>query len=206
MTDAEPVSANFGVDRGTPIDRVFIETFFASRARWVHGRVLEVGDDRYARRFGPPDIVAEILDVDPDNGSATLVADLAVPGALAERRYDCAVVTQVLQYVADPSVAVHSLYDCLVPGGALLVTAPGITRLDPGAGRRLDRWRFTSQGLTDLLRCAFSADAVETMGFGDLPTAIAFLRGSAAEEIGLTVGDTRSSDFPVVVCALAVRW
>ncbi|HEX6050119.1 MAG TPA: hypothetical protein VFZ21_12650, partial [Gemmatimonadaceae bacterium] len=47
-----PISRAFGYDRGGPVDRYYIEGFLARYASDVRGRVLEVGDDSYTRRFG----------------------------------------------------------------------------------------------------------------------------------------------------------
>lgn len=206
LAGANPFSDRFGMDRGTPIDRVFIEAFLSQHTHLVRGRLLEVGDDVYSRRCGSGHVLgADIVDVDPDNGSASLIADLAQPGSLPLGRYDCAIVVQTLQYVADLQTAVVNLHDCLVPGGALLVTVPGITRVDPGDGRAADKWRFTPRGLFDLLERVFASDGIACVGYGDLHTATAFLYGLAAEEIGLGSGDGRTGDFPVVVCGRAVR-
>lgn len=206
LASTNPVSDQFGIDRGTPIDRIFIDTFISQHSNLVRGQVLEIGDDLYSRRYMGGDVTAiSIVDVDPDNGSATLVADLARRGSLPLERYNCAIVTQTLQYVADLEAAVDNLYDCLVCGGALLATVPGITRVDPGDGRAADRWRFTPRGLFDLLARVFATDDIACVGYGDLHTATAFLYGLAAQDIGLTSGARRTSDFPVVVCARAVR-
>ena len=47
-----PISRYFGFDRGLPVDRYYIERFLARNASEIAGRVLEVGDDGYTRRFG----------------------------------------------------------------------------------------------------------------------------------------------------------
>ena len=47
-----PFCANYGYSRGNPVDRYYIEGFLARHAADVHGRVLEVGDHTYTRRFG----------------------------------------------------------------------------------------------------------------------------------------------------------
>src|SRR6185503_10982321 len=44
-----PISRVFGFDRGTPVDRYYIENFLADNASDIRGRVLEVGDDSYTR-------------------------------------------------------------------------------------------------------------------------------------------------------------
>ena len=52
LTTTTPVSRVFGLDRGTPINRYYIEKFLASQAASIRGRVLEVGASDYSRRFG----------------------------------------------------------------------------------------------------------------------------------------------------------
>ena len=48
----EPLSRRFGLDRGRPVDRVFIERFLERHADDVRGRVLEVYEPAYTERFG----------------------------------------------------------------------------------------------------------------------------------------------------------
>ena len=48
----DPIDGYFGYGRGLPIDRYYIEGFLARHAGDVHGRVLEIGDNTYTRRFG----------------------------------------------------------------------------------------------------------------------------------------------------------
>src|SRR5205085_5499713 len=49
---SQPVSRKFGLDRGTAIDRAWIEAFLAREARRIRGSVLEIGDPGHTRRFG----------------------------------------------------------------------------------------------------------------------------------------------------------
>jgi len=109
----EPISDRWGLDRGTPIDRYFIEAFLARSSDRIRGRVLEVGDSRYADRFGADIDRLEILDIRADNPRATIVADLVAADAIPDASFDCLIVTQVLQYVSDPSASdrPHSLRD-----------------------------------------------------------------------------------------------
>lgn len=199
----EPFSEIYGYDRGTPIDRRMIADFLHSRADDIKGHVLEVREDFYARWYGRGVIETSVLDVDPLNGKATVLADLGEPGSLPTERYDCVIVTQTLQYVGDPKVALQNLHDSLVPGGTLLVTVPCVSRLDPDAGYENDLWRFTPAGLLHLLRVNFPEPAVSSLG--NCLTAASFVMGLAAEELSeaeLTLSDPA---FPVLVCARATR-
>src|SRR5437867_5230847 len=72
-----PVSVTFGFDRGTPIDRYYIERFLEREAWHIHGRVLELRDSSYSGRFGGSRIVQQdVLDLSADNPEATIVGDM----------------------------------------------------------------------------------------------------------------------------------
>jgi hypothetical protein len=49
-----PISPSFGWDRGTPVDRYYIENFLARNATDIYGHVLEAENDHYTSRFGGP--------------------------------------------------------------------------------------------------------------------------------------------------------
>src|SRR6266581_3322407 len=75
-TRLEPTSRKFGFDRGSPIDRYYIESFLACHAVDVHGRVLEVGDDTYARKFGGERVgKVDVIHAAKGNPKATIMAD-----------------------------------------------------------------------------------------------------------------------------------
>ena len=65
LRHVDPVSRVFGLDRGLPVDRWYIERFLEHHADDIRGVVLEFGDDRYTRRFGRP-TQSDVLNVDPD--------------------------------------------------------------------------------------------------------------------------------------------
>ena len=74
----QPLSRQFGFDRGLPVDRYYIEQFLAEHAHLIAGRVLEVGDSAYTRRFGGERVSqADVLNIDPLLPETTIVADLA---------------------------------------------------------------------------------------------------------------------------------
>src|SRR5687767_2014936 len=90
-----PISRHFGFDRGQPVDRHYIEGFLARNATDVRGRVVEVGDDSYTRRFGAGRVTrSDVLHVSADNPQATIVADLANAEHVPSDTFDCVIVTQ----------------------------------------------------------------------------------------------------------------
>ena len=207
LARGRPASDSWGWDRGRPIDRLYIEGFLREHAADIRGRVLEVKDDEYARVFGrDPDRVA-VLDVDPANPAATLVADLASADALPESAYDCFILTQTLQYVFDVRAAVRNAARVLVPGGVLLATLPGISRVGTSrAGAADELWRFTPAACRLLAAREFGDEQALVRSFGNALTASAFVAGLAVEDVRprrlLAEHDER---FPLVVAIRAVR-
>ena len=198
-----PIDPYWGYGRGTAVDRIYIERFLEEKADEVRGRVLEVRDPRYTDRYGGERVESsDILDVNPRNERATIVADLAVPGALPHARFDCAIVTQTLQYVDAPATAVENLRSTLAPGGVALITAPCTSRIDPDL-KEIDRWRVTPLGLETLLRQAGEWADLEVRGYGNVLTGVAFLMGISGEELRDRELADNDPDFPLVTCALA---
>ena len=143
-----------------------------------------------------------MLDVDPANERATVVADLSEAGSLPPERFDCAIVTQTLQYMSNPETALTNLWHTLAPGGTVLVTVLATSRIDPDAPDA-DRWRFTPLGLDTLFHRAGDWSEVEVQGFGNVLTSVAFLMGLAAEELRGRELDEQDASFPLVACARA---
>src|SRR5919197_3914065 len=100
MRRTEPLS-KWGADRGTPIDRYYIERFLERHRVDIRGRVLEVRDSRYTSRFGRGVEAVDVLDVEPGNPLATITADLSAADAIPAKTFDCFVLTQTLQYISD---------------------------------------------------------------------------------------------------------
>jgi peptidoglycan/xylan/chitin deacetylase (PgdA/CDA1 family)/SAM-dependent methyltransferase len=196
-----PVSRGFGFERGTPLDRHYIERFLEPRAADVRGRVLEIGEDRYTRRFGGERVRhVDVLHVEEGNPQATIVGDLADLPQVPDASYDCVICTQTLLLIWDAPAAVATLRRILAPGGVALVTVPGITRVCREEAETWgDYWRFTAQSAGRLFEEAFGPGAVEVEAHGNVLTATAQLHGIAAEELEQAELDARDPDFEVLI-------
>lgn len=200
-----PFSERYGWDRGTPVDRVYIERFLADHTADICGEVLEVRDSGYTQRFGGSAVTgSHVLDANPENENATIVADLAQPGALPAARFDCVILTQTLQYVAEPEAALANAWQALAPGGVLLVTVPTIARVDWPTGF-VDLWRWTPAGLSQLARRAAPGAELDVCAHGNLLAATAFLMGLAAQELRKEELDVFDPLFTVVASARAQK-
>jgi SAM-dependent methyltransferase len=198
-----PVGRSWGYDRGTPVDRWYIERFLSGHREDICGRVLEVKDSGYTDRFGTAVAERGVIDVDPANARATYVADLASADSIPSAAFDCFVLTQTLQYIFDVPAALAHAHRVLRPGGVLLATVPVTSRVtDPPL---TDYWRFTPDSIRRLLDDVFGAEAATVAGHGNVLAQVAFLEGLAAED--LTAEELAADDerFPLIVCARAVR-
>jgi SAM-dependent methyltransferase len=197
----EPVSAYYGVDRGQPVDRFYIEGFLERHAEDVRGSVLEVHDSNYTWRFGADRVTdSVVVDNDETNPEATLVADLAEPGSLPAGHFDCVILTQTLQFVDDPEAALRNVWQALAPGGTALITVPSLSRIDPDLPAA-DRWRFTARGLETLLVRACPDAKLEVAARGNLLAGVAFHMGLAVQELRRSELEEEDERFPLVVCA-----
>jgi SAM-dependent methyltransferase len=196
--------STWGSDGGVPVDRYYIDRFVERHGIDVRGRVLEVGASAYANRFGGDRVTSiDVLDVDPDNGSATIRGDLSTPGVVPAGAFDAFLLLQTLQYVPDPVRAVRHAVAALAPGGVLLVSVPGLSRIDP-ADRGHDQRRFTPAGFAGLL-AQIDGATPEIEAFGNVLAAVTYLMGIPAEELKPSELAVADPDFPVTLCARVER-
>jgi SAM-dependent methyltransferase len=199
-----PLSDQWGRDRGTPVDRFYIERFLERERASIRGRVLEVLDASYTQRFGASVERSDVLDIDATNPNATIVADLAAADVIPSASFDCVILTQTLQYIYDFRPAVEHLRRILEPGGVVLCTLPAVSRI---ARRYLDSeyWRFTAASARALFEASFGQGAVEVESHGNVLTSIAFLAGLAAEELSRRELEETDPFFPLLITVRARR-
>jgi len=202
-----PIGRRWGKDRGgLPIDRYYIERFLSEHASDIRGRVLEVGDDSYARRFGVGVERCDVLHAVAGNPKATIVADLARGGdRLPAAAFDCVILTQVLHVIGDPRAAVRTVHHALRPGGVVLATLAGISQVSRWDMERWgDYWRFTTLSARRLFETMFPPDLVGVESHGNVLAAVAFLHGLAAQELRVEELDHHDPDYQVLIAVRAV--
>lgn len=203
----EPLSRLFGSDRGRCIDRYYIERFLEAHAACIRGRVLEVAESTYTRRFGGAKVqVSDVLHVSSDHPRATLVADLTRPAQFPHQAFDCVLLTQTLPFIYDVHAAVATLHRILRPGGSVLATVPGISQISRYDMERWgDYWRFTPASAQRLFADEFGRDRVQVEVFGNVLAATGLLYGLAAEELSPPELDHYDPDYPVIIGVRATR-
>jgi SAM-dependent methyltransferase len=179
-----PVSREFGYDRGIPIDRYYIERFLEANQTVIRGHVLEIGDDQYTRRFGGRSVDAsDVLHVSEGNPKATLVADLTSADHVASDSYDCIIFTQTLQFIFEHKTALATLFRILKPGGTILATVPGITKIPQDQWGEVCAWSYTKLSAKRLFAEVFPESSLFVESKGNVLVATAFLHGLATREL-----------------------
>lgn len=201
---SDPVSENWGYERGQPVDRRYIESFLERFRSDIQGRVLEIESDDYSRRFGDDRLTkVDVLDIDPENRAATVVADLAQADDVPSASFDTIILTQTLQLVYDLRAAIGHLHRMLAPGGTVLATAPGITSLDHETWSDIWAWSFTPYSMRRLFEESFERDQVQVEAFGNVLAATAFVHGLSVEDLTMEELDAVDRHYPVIVAVRA---
>jgi SAM-dependent methyltransferase len=202
----EPVSRDWGFDRGLPIDRYYIQRFLEARSTAIRGRVLEVGEATYTGMFGGGRVTkCEILDV-MGNPDATYTCELEEGADLPTDSFDCIVVTQTLQYIYDSRAALRTLHRILKRGGTLLATVPGITRLNMrNPQEEAWYWSFTGVSMTSLFGEFFPRDTFDVEVFGNVLSATGFLYGLGESELASEELDHLDPNYQVIIGVHAMK-
>ncbi|RFS18718.1 methyltransferase domain-containing protein [Chitinophaga silvatica] len=201
----QPLSTTFGFDRGTPVDRYYIENFLGSHKADIKGSVLEIAESSYSKQFGENVKSFEVLHVQAGN-QVTIVGDLTNKVSLPENNIDCFICTQTFNFIYDFKSAIEGAYHLLKPGGVLLATLAGATQISAYDAQRWgDYWRFTAQSATRVFGDVFGADNIEVTSFGNVLTCTAILHGMAVEE--LTEEELKYQDpvYPIIIAVRAVK-
>ena len=201
-----PISKQFGFDRGKCIDRFYIEEFLSTNAGDIRGSVLEIGDDYYTKQFGGNKVTqSDVLHIEA-SPRATIVADLTTAHNIPSNSFDCLILTQTLQFIYDTRAAVSTIHRLLRPGGVVLTTFPGISQIS-----RVDMdqwgeyWRFTTMSAKQLFAERFGHEAVSVKAYGNVFAAVALLHGLAQEDIELAKLKPHDADYEVLITVRAVK-
>ena len=171
--------------------------------KWVLVRLRRMTRkvNELTRQYGGGRVeVSDVLHIADAGPPVTIVGDLVGGAGLPSNHFDCAVVTQTLQFIYDIHAVVRTLHRILKPGGVALVTVPGITKLSPEDMERWGQyWSFTSRSARQLFEEAFAPVDVTVEAGGNVLAAAGFLYGIASEELSAAELDHTDGQFEVVI-------
>ena len=199
-----PISRDWGDDRGGPIDRYYVTAFLERHRQDVHGRVLEIAEDVYAKWFGGDRVThIDVLEyTQGEHPRATFVGDLADAPHLPSDAFDCVILTQTLQLIYDLRGAIGTVHRILRPGGVALVTLPGITpvnRQDSQSWGNYWCWSFTGRSARLLFEEHFAPGDITVETHGNVLAAASFLYGLGRTELTRAELDHRDPDYEMLI-------
>jgi SAM-dependent methyltransferase len=200
--DLHPISDKFGFDRGTPIDRFWIEGFLGSNKGSIKGDCLEITDNTYTREFGNNISRSDVLDINKSNKSATIFGDLRNLNMIRDNTYDCVILTHVLGIIDDYHAAISEIFRILKPGGTLLATVSCFSPVyDPSA----NLWRFTPAGAKYVFEKYFFPVNLTIKSYGNVFAGQCFWAGMSQEELSRQELEYNDPRFPCIVAIKAVK-
>jgi predicted SAM-dependent methyltransferase len=199
----EPISHKYGFDRGTPVDRYYIEQFLQEHQGDIAGHCLEVTDPTYTKRFGAGRVTqSDVVDINVKNEMATIIADLRDARDIKDNTYDCVIATHTFGVIDEYQKAIAECYRILKPGGVLLST---VASLGVAAELNLSYWRFTTTSARYAFGKIFSPDHVVVQSYGNVLSGQAYWVGLSTHE--LTEEELAHNDprYSIVVGIRAVK-
>lgn len=199
----EPISNKYGFDRGTPIDRYYIEQFLEEQKEDILGRCLEVTDATYTTRFGGNRVtISDVLDINSKNTAANIITDLRDANNIPDNAYDCVIATNTFGVIDEYEQAIAECYRILKPGDVLLAT---VASLGVAAELDLSYWRFTTTSAKYVFGKIFSSQQVSVKSYGNVLSGQAYWVGLAIDE--LTAEELAHNDprYSIIVGIRAVK-
>jgi hypothetical protein len=204
LRQTAPISPVFGFDRGTPIDRYYIENFLRTNAHHISGDVLEIAENTYTNKFGKNIRQSLILDYSAKNRNANLIGDLTDKTSLTEGYVDCFICTQTFNFIYNIKEAIEGAHFLLRKNGVLLVTLAGISQISRfDMDRWGDYWRFTSKSAENIFSEVFGRENVTVSVYGNVLSAVALLHGISTEELTPAELDIKDDNYQVTIAVVA---
>ncbi len=197
----KPISRRCGYERGTPIDRYYIEKFLDSNQKYIQNKVMEVADNQYTCRYSKNIKEALIMHVEGwDKDVVQINLETGNGVAKYANSIDCFICTQTIQMIYDIKTAMKNIYKMLKQDGTALITIAGI------AGISLydyynwgEYWRVTPKALRMIMEETFDRNKIEIFGYGNIKTTIAFLYGLCVEDLGENDFTYDDEQFPMLI-------
>ena len=116
------------------------------------------------------------------------------------------ILTQTLNAVYDVAAAIETVERILVPGGVVLVTIPGISKISRYDMERWGYyWSFTVKSAQRLFESVFPAANVAVDSYGNVLAATAFLHGLAVEDVRRDELAFVDPDYQLLIAIRAVK-
>lgn len=203
-----PLDDTYGMNRGTPVDRYYIEQFLETNQSLIKGRVMEIGDREYTVRYGKErvqeSVILHVMKSDPfDN---MICGNFATGEGIEEESIDCLICTQTLPFIYDLGAAAENMIRVLKKGGTALVTVGGISQIISYERTYFGHyWSFTDMSLRKLFEGVADVESVQIGTYGNVKAASAFLYGISREEMEPEDLEYHDENYQLIITAVVTK-
>jgi hypothetical protein len=202
----EPVSLQFATERGTPVDRYYIEKFLDSNRKYIKGDVLEIEDNTYTLQFGSDGCKSLVMDVSSNADIVDFLANLETGEGIRDQVADCFICTQTLMYLYDMKSVSENIHRLLKTGGVALITCSGLSQ---NSRRCMDNYGCTYNFNVDALKRMFADkekfEVLDAGSYGNVKTVCAHLAGLCGEDLADEDFEVDDKYYPLIVYAVIKR-
>jgi hypothetical protein len=151
----KPFSEEWGFDRGSPVDRHYLDRFLEGHRAAIRGRVLEIHEPRYTKLYGHDVVEAHTVDINPEH-HPTFLCDLArSETVIPSDHYDCFLLPNTLPFLRDVEESLRQALRIVRPGGLILASASPFVPLAGDARDGEDLWHMSGAGWREVARKAW---------------------------------------------------
>ncbi len=205
--ETEPISRQFGTERGTPIDRYYIDTFLKTHSEFIRGDVLEIEDNTYTLCYGGKNVIhSMVMDVNSQKSNITFNGNLETGEGIKDEIADCFILTQTLMYIFDLKSVAHNINRILKENGVALITCSGISQ---NSIRCMDNYgcyfNFNREAFVKMFEGETLLQVVETGSFGNVKTVTAHLNGLCSEDLVKEDFAPNDKYYPLIVYAVVKK-
>jgi len=195
-----PICQVFGLTRGKPVDRYYLNKFITEVKSQISGQILEIGGTPKDKDFYEVNLGSSYKVMNIEAGSGIdIVGDAHDVSLIKRESFDSIITFNVLEHCYSPWQVVENIYTWLKPGGKCFAMVPSAVRLH---ATPMDYWRPLPDAFTWMFR-NFSQRKLYV--YGNLISVIASYHGIATEELTTEELDAFHPDFPVVTCIVAQK-
>lgn len=198
-----PVSEQFGTERGTPVDRIYIDKFLSRFSSSIKGDVVEIEDSIYTYKFGSENVKKSyIIDVSDKSKKIDFNANIETGVGVKENLADCFIITQTLMYIYDLEAAAKNIIRFLKPGGTALITCSGLSQNSKRCMENYGAYFNFNSTVFEKMFESENAEIVETGSYGNVKTVMAHLVGMCAEDLRAEDFEIDDKCYPLIVYAV----
>jgi len=195
-----PICPFYGMTRGTPIDRYYLQKFIRKIKKEVTGKAIEFGGTRSEFSQYQFSLVNEYLAVDIiETPEVDIVGNIFDKSLFKNNSCDSIIIFNVLEHLDNPDKAIDNMNHWLKPGGKIFCMVPNAQRVH---FYPKDYWRFMPDGLAELFK---KFKKTHCFVYGNLTSTIASLMGISVEELSTRELDECNPYYPVATCLIAQK-